>query len=263
MFKKRNKLAVDSVQDRRKKVDISSGEKSTDCVVPPIRKRRNLGQEIKSSSGEYKVSSKVANGGTNKKGQPVESNKNTTEEVLNAERNKLREEVKKRRLSEDDDLVKFVKGSKSEKELKQILQPANVKTTVLVDYQPDICKDYKQTGYCGYGDSCKFLHSRDDFKAGWNLNQEWKITSDQEYDDDKENNKDISKLHLNSIPFKCVICKDSYKSPIVTSCKHYFCGSCFRKRITKDSTCFICGKDTHGTAKVATDLNQYLRDKEI
>lgn len=23
------------------------------------------------------------------------------------------------------------------------------------DYQPDICKDYKETGRCGYGDSCK------------------------------------------------------------------------------------------------------------
>ena len=24
-------------------------------------------------------------------------------------------------------------------------------------------KDYKQTGYCGYGDACKFMHDRGDY----------------------------------------------------------------------------------------------------
>jgi RING finger protein 113A len=28
----------------------------------------------------------------------------------------------------------------------------HVRMSVLFDYQPDICKDYKETGYCGYGD---------------------------------------------------------------------------------------------------------------
>lgn len=37
------------------------------------------------------------------------------------------------------------------------------------DYQPDICKDYKETGFCSYGDSCKFLHDRGDYKSGWEL----------------------------------------------------------------------------------------------
>ena len=30
--------------------------------------------------------------------------------------------------------------------------PTNVRTTTATDYAPDVCKDYKQTGYCGYGD---------------------------------------------------------------------------------------------------------------
>ena len=38
-----------------------------------------------------------------------------------------------------------------------------------IDYQPDICKDYKETGFCSYGDSCKFLHDRGDYKSGWEL----------------------------------------------------------------------------------------------
>ena len=33
----------------------------------------------------------------------------------------------------------------------------HIRTTVRFDYQPDICKDYKETGFCGYGDSCKFV----------------------------------------------------------------------------------------------------------
>lgn len=28
---------------------------------------------------------------------------------------------------------------------------ANIRATVRWDYQPDICKDYKETGFCGFG----------------------------------------------------------------------------------------------------------------
>lgn len=30
-------------------------------------------------------------------------------------------------------------------------------------------QDYKETGYCGYGDACKFIHDRGDYKSGWEL----------------------------------------------------------------------------------------------
>lgn len=29
--------------------------------------------------------------------------------------------------------------------------PANVRISCRFDYQPDLCKDWKETGYCGYG----------------------------------------------------------------------------------------------------------------
>ena len=54
-----------------------------------------------------------------------------------------------------------------------IRAPAHLRVTVRWDYQPDICKDYKETGYCGFGDSCKFLHDRSDYKHGWQLEREW------------------------------------------------------------------------------------------
>jgi RING finger protein 113A len=51
--------------------------------------------------------------------------------------------------------------------------PAFLRSTCRFDYQPDICKDYKETGFCGFGDSCKFLHDRSDYKSGWQLEREW------------------------------------------------------------------------------------------
>ena len=30
-------------------------------------------------------------------------------------------------------------------------------------------QDYKETGFCGYGDACKFIHDRGDYKSGWEL----------------------------------------------------------------------------------------------
>jgi len=48
-----------------------------------------------------------------------------------------------------------------------------VRTTTRFDYQPDICKDYKETGFCGFGDTCIYLHDRGDTKSGWQMEQEY------------------------------------------------------------------------------------------
>ena len=48
-----------------------------------------------------------------------------------------------------------------------------VRTTARFDYQPDICKDYKDTGYCGFGDTCIYLHDRGDTKSGWEMEREY------------------------------------------------------------------------------------------
>lgn len=96
--------------------------------------------------------------------------------------------------------------------------PAHLRATVRWDYQPDICKDYKETGFCSFGDSCKFLHDRSDYKFGWQLEQEvsegtygvdgnddrYEIKSDQDEDDDS---------HL---PLNCIICRGEFKDPVVT-----------------------------------------------
>ncbi|OMO79253.1 hypothetical protein CCACVL1_13804 [Corchorus capsularis] len=45
----------------------------------------------------------------------------------------------------------------SEKAGGSLRASAHIRVTVRFDYQPDICKDYKETGYCGYVDSCMIV----------------------------------------------------------------------------------------------------------
>ncbi|XP_025835292.1 RING finger protein 113A-like [Agrilus planipennis] len=99
-----------------------------------------------------------------------------------------------------------------------IRAPANLRATVRWDYQPDICKDYKETGYCGFGDSCKFLHDRSDYKHGWQLEREWASGEyGHESDDDKKYEIDSDKEDL---PFKCYICRKSFVNPIIVISMH-------------------------------------------
>lgn len=86
--------------------------------------------------------------------------------------------------------------------------PSNVRFTFIMDYNPCLCKDYKvpsrtrtwpgeecdlflaveawlltidvlllgllqETGYCGYGDNCLYIHDRGDYKSGWELERDW------------------------------------------------------------------------------------------
>ena len=130
----------------------------------------------------------------------------------------------------------------------------NMKTVTVTDYQPDICKDFQKTGYCGYGDSCKFLHSRDDFAGGWKLNTDWQVDGSKE----KEL---LDDLISEEIPFKCVVCEGEYKNPVKTKCNHYFCSSCFMNKMKTSTKCPVCGKETEGVAKMATNLKNLLKKK--
>lgn len=148
----------------------------------------------------------------------------------------------------------------------------------MTDYAPDVCKDYKQTGFCGFGDSCKFLHAREAYAQGWQLDREWEINTKTgkqstagktvasanrdsgasaadgkgEQDEDKE---------LEKIPFKCIICKEDYKNPVITKCSHYFCEACALKRYRKDPSCAACGTGTGGVFNVGKKLRGMLERK--
>ncbi|KXN66661.1 hypothetical protein CONCODRAFT_31834, partial [Conidiobolus coronatus NRRL 28638] len=123
------------------------------------------------------------------------------------------------------------------------------KVTSRFDYQPDVCKDYKETGFCGYGDSCKFLHDRSDYKAGWQIEREWEIEQNK-----KEENYEIKSDEEEELPFACFICREPYTNPVVTKCKHYFCEKCALNHYTKTAKCFVCNAATGGIFNVAKDI---------
>ncbi|GAA6047314.1 hypothetical protein JCM3770_001882 [Rhodotorula araucariae] len=148
--------------------------------------------------------------------------------------------------------------------------PGNVRTITLTDYQPDVCKDYKETGFCGFGDTCKFLHDRGDYLHGWQLDNSFLSNStatgsfmakqrardggDVESDSDSDNE---------DLPFACLICRKPFgPEPIVTLCGHYFDSACAIKRYAKTGKCFACGAGTNGVFNRATKLIAKQKERE-
>ncbi|XP_061726291.1 E3 ubiquitin-protein ligase RNF113A isoform X2 [Cydia pomonella] len=136
-----------------------------------------------------------------------------------------------------------------------IRAPANLRATVRWDYQPDICKDYKETGFCGFGDSCKFLHDRSDYKHGWQLEREEVAPEGGGGDSDYEIHSD------DELPFRCFICRGSFTDPVVTKCKHYFCEKCALDNYKKSTRCFICNTQTNGVFNPAKELEAKLKQR--
>lgn len=136
-----------------------------------------------------------------------------------------------------------------------IRAPEHLRATVRWDYQPDICKDYKETGFCGFGDSCKFLHDRSDYKAGWQLEKEYATNGRAGNDSDDDDTKyEIHSDDEDSLPFKCFICRESFTDPVVTKCKHYFCEQCALDNYKRSTRCFICATQTMGVFNPAKEL---------
>jgi len=140
-----------------------------------------------------------------------------------------------------------------------IRAPTNIRTTCQFDYQPNICKDYKQTGFCGFGDSCIYLHDRGNTLAGWELEKVWETTQQKKKEaqeqqltqfmnkynnNNNNNNKEgeggeiattsdaVTVTTDDGLPFACYLCRKAFDEPIVTQCGHYFCQSCLQDHFT-------------------------------
>lgn len=139
---------------------------------------------------------------------------------------------------------------------------AFVRTTCRFDYQPDICKDYKDTGFCGFGDTCIYLHDRGNSLSGWQLEQQWEEQKKKEaaqrqidlFSGQEAQNPDT--IPEDGLPFACFLCREAFTDPAVTACGHYFCEQCIMDSIRQQDkgTCPICKKDTHGVFNQPTKL---------
>lgn len=145
----------------------------------------------------------------------------------------------------------------------------NVRMSVLIDYKPDLCKDYKETGYCGYGDACKFMHDRGDYKAGWELDRDWEEQQKAKREamlagwrpdgegDEGGGEGEEEEEEEDDLPFACLICRRPWAEaadPVVTKCRHHFCEQCALQHNAKSAKCFVCEQPTGGIFNVAHDV---------
>ncbi|CAG8530854.1 10662_t:CDS:2 [Ambispora leptoticha] len=284
-FKKKNKINKNIRKRQRDKSDDGSDNEETNSTV--VRKERKLEASpfIQETKREKRVTTEdisvtYASNKSAASSMPHDVATRTAEWDTAADKDAqaLLEKKLAAEEAEDDNLYKgqhayksYIKkrdtaaGSAASSKIKAgpIRAPANIRVTSRFDYQPDICKDYKETGFCGYGDSCKFLHDRGDYKTGWQLEREWeekqgKLGRDPNTYIVESSDEDSD----NELPFACLICRQEYSSPIVTRCGHYFCEKCAIKNFAKDPKCFACGAPTNGIFNAAKNLLQKLKEKK-
>ena len=105
-----------------------------------------------------------------------------------------------------------------------IRAPNNIRLTTRVDYAQGVCKDYKETGRCGFGDGCIFMHDRGDYKLGWELDLEWEEQKRKENlkkaklgtgeSDGEESDYEINENE--DLPKNCQICNNIFVNPVET-----------------------------------------------
>ena len=137
--------------------------------------------------------------------------------------------------------------------------PSNVRAISRMDFAPDICKDYKETGQCPFGDSCIFLHDRSEYKSSWKVDKEWaeeqkakeerlaaRLAAGGTIEDDDVD--DTSSTAASALPTACFICRGPFRVPVFAPCGHITCQDCALERFkTGEATCVLCGKLTNGT----------------
>jgi RING finger protein 113A len=149
-----------------------------------------------------------------------------------------------------------------------------------IDYAPDICKDWKETGQCPFGDSCIFLHDRGDYKSGWQIERDWAAAKKEkerkvaevlaaggtleeaEAAVAKEGSSAAAAAAQDDLPFACHICRGPFQTPVLTSCGHYFCERCAVEHFKVSPACAFCGEGTNGIFHAAPKLKAALLQRE-
>lgn len=153
----------------------------------------------------------------------------------------------------------YTHGRRPEQASRIAIGPAKPSTTIRfsnrIDYAADLCKDYNETGFCGFGDSCKFIHDRGDYKSGWELDLEWAEKQERDEreqlraeEDGEREAADIARVDPTpAVPTLCGICDQPFRKPIlVTRCNHYFCERCALAHAKKTPKCSVCDATIEG-----------------
>ncbi|KAL1853544.1 hypothetical protein VTK73DRAFT_9003 [Phialemonium thermophilum] len=281
-FKKRSAKRTGNIRKRPETPspaasDDSSGYSSSEDASHPgqriKRRRKNTGAVTASSAADSKSEDLFAPSFKADPNAPITSTNDATKHS-----NWYEEDAKTKGPAKPSTAAATTTTESKPRSVGPIQAPTNVRTTTVTDYSPDVCKDFKRSGFCGFGDSCKFLHDRSDYKQGWQLDREWesvtkgkktlegtivasadrsRTAADPGADEDEE----AELAMLENIPFACIICGGSYRAPVVTRCGHYFCEPCALKRYRKDPSCAACGAGTNGVFNTAKKLQKLLDRK--
>ena len=160
--------------------------------------------------------------------------------------------------------------------------PFFFKVNSLFDYAPGICKDFKETGYCGFGETCIFVHDRGDYKLGWELERDWqkmqKIKHKKKLEKMKKKIENGENVNLSSISSSsscnsdcennnekissiCKICNMEMKEPVSVSCGHIFCEKCIIGKFKENKKkCIICNKVLNGIFNNANKIIEHIKN---
>jgi RING finger protein 113A len=137
----------------------------------------------------------------------------------------------------------------------------NVRMITTRDNQFAICKDYKASGYCGRGDTCEFLRTREDYKQSYQLDQDSNASAQfssgtviglqyetaRDERDPKDEGPELNK------PLACGVCTAICQNAVKASCGHFFCEGCALERYRRSTTCATCGTVLNGTFRAVKD----------
>ena len=160
--------------------------------------------------------------------------------------------------------------------------PFFFKVNSLFDYAPGICKDFKETGYCGFGETCIFVHDRGDYKLGWELERDWqkmqKIKQKKKLEKMKKKIENGENVNLSSISSSsscnsdcesnnekissiCKICNKEMENPVSVNCGHIFCEKCIIGQF-KDNRkkCIICNQILNGIFNNANKIIEHIKN---
>lgn len=164
-----------------------------------------------------------------------------------------------------------ISNSKYTGSIGPIRAPTNIRVTCRIDYNPSLCKDYHDTGYCSFGDSCIYIHDRGDYKSGWELEQEWEAeqkerakrfqvsTKNLDLDGDEQESEDEDERKF---PQVCGLCEEKFVEPVRTNCKDYFCEKCISNYYKTKKMCPVCNKKLDGNFNYARELTEHLKKLE-